>query len=255
MTVVNIQQHSMKKLLRFFGADDKEAEIYLKLLELGAQPISVIAKHAGIPRPSMYVVLERLKKLQLIDEFSHNGIKYAKSISVNGLEDLLKLKEKKLQQVSSMLHEKKTEFLALENKLSSTPSVKFYQGKLEVMKMYEEVLREGGFCSVFNPQLVKKIMPEYYYKIGEILKKNLWKAKELTVECTEAHEYTKRFKSKLHQIKMLPSYMIFKSDIIMSGENLYMISYGEIDLTGTRITNAALTETQRILFEYVWKSV
>lgn len=242
----------MKKLLKSFGANDKEAEIFLKLLELGAQPISVIAKHSGIPRPSMYVVLEKLKKLGLIEEFPRYGIKYVKCIAVNDMEDLIKLREKNLSYLSQMLSEKKHEFLDLESKLSSAPRIKLYQGKLEVMKMYEQILKTGGFYALFNPKLVKTMMPEYHFKIGEILKENKWSAKELLTHCDEAFEYKKLFSSSLHKIKILPKKILFKSDTIIKNGIIYMISYGEEDLTGTEIVNDSLAATQKAEFEYIW---
>ncbi|MCK9186518.1 hypothetical protein M0P48_03705 [Candidatus Gracilibacteria bacterium] len=242
----------MKNLLKAFGADDKESEIFLKLLELGAQPVSVIAKHSGIPRPSAYVVLERLKKLGLIEEFPRHGIKYVKCIAVDEIEDLIKLKEKKLNQLSQILSETKPKLLALENKLSSTPLVKFYQGKLEIMKMYEEILKTGDFCALFNPKLVKKMMPEYHFKIGEIIKEKKWHVKELLVHCNEAFEYKKLFNSRLHEIKILPKKMLFKSDTIIKNGIIYMISYGEEDLTGTEILNDSLAATQKVIFDNLW---
>ncbi len=245
----------MKKLLISFGASDKESEIFLKMLELGAQPISVVAAQVKIPRPSMYVVFERLKKLKLVEEFEQFGIKYIKCISIEDFEDLIKLKEKSLEQMSSMLSEKKPEFLALENQLSSKPLIRFFQGKQEVMKMYEEILRGGGFCATFNPKLVKKMMPEYHYKIGETLKKSKRKARELLVDCKEAHEYKKLFHSTRHEIKTLPPSMTFDSDIIIQKEKLYMISYGEVDLTGTEIINKSLAQTQQATFDFLWKKI
>jgi sugar-specific transcriptional regulator TrmB len=245
----------MENLLKGFGASEKESEIFMKLLELGAQPISVIAKYSGVPRPSMYVILERLKKLGLIEELERNGIKYVKCIAVNDLDDLIKLKEKKINYLSKMLSAQKPELLSLENRLSSTPRVKFYQGKLEVMKMYEELLKTGPFCALFNPKLVKKLMPEYHYKIGEIIKQKKWSIRELVVNCEEAFEYDKLFSSKLHKVKILPPSWYFECDIIIKDEITYMVSYGEVDLTGSKIINDSIAKTQQVLFEYVWSQM
>lgn len=49
-----------------FGLSDKEARIYLALLELEIATAFDTAKHAGINRSSTYVVLESLKKKGLV---------------------------------------------------------------------------------------------------------------------------------------------------------------------------------------------
>lgn len=244
----------MEKLLKAFGASNKESEVFLRLLELGSQPVSVVAKYVGIPRPSMYVILERLKKLQLIEEFQYYGIKYVKCISFKEMNDLLGSKERDFKQLLSLLSSKKEEFLALENKFASTNLVKLNKGKLEIMEMYEEILKNGEFCSIFNPGVVKKFMPEYFFKEEEVLKKNKCEVRELLVDCKEAHEYKKLFKSGFHRMKILPKSVTFNSDITVQKGVLYMISYDEPELNGTKIINKSLVKTHQVLFDYLWQT-
>ncbi|MFA5792249.1 MAG: helix-turn-helix domain-containing protein [Candidatus Gracilibacteria bacterium] len=243
----------MRNLLKAFGADDKESNVFIKLLEIGAQPVSVIAKYTGVPRPSMYVIIERLKKLQLVEEFTKNRIKYVKSISADEMKALLLSKERDLKRVTNLFAKQEQALLALENKLSTTPIVRFYQGKKELMKMYETMLHEGGFCAIFNPGLVKKMMPEYHYRIGQNLNKNHWQVKEMAIVCPEAVEYKELFETKGHQIKILPKEMQFKTDIILFKEKMYLVSYGEADLTGTEIVSASLVEAEQALFDNLWE--
>lgn len=243
----------MKTLFQNLGATDKETDVFLKMLRLGAQPVSVIAKHAGLPRSSMYVILERLKKLQLIEEFKHNGITYVKCIPVKELENILKTRERAIHHTFELLKENLPKLESLENKLSITPTVKFYEGKKAVMKMYEDVMREKEFYASFNPAVVQKVMPEYCYKVGEILEKNSRRAKELVIDSGEAHRYKKRFHSELHQIKILPANTDFSADIIIGSTKIYMISYGEREVSGTEIENPSITGAMRIIFLELWK--
>lgn len=230
-------------------------QTFLKLLELGAEPVSVIAKHMSLPRSSMYVVLERLKKLQLIEEFERNGITYVKCISVREIADILKMRERRIEQTFTLLRESLPQLEILENKLSITPIVRFYEGKHAVMKMYEEVIRENSFLAFFNPAVVHTIMPEYYYKLGEMIKKNKGFAKELLVPGREALAYKKRFDSQNHQIKFLPKDALFYADMLICKDTIYLISYGEKEVSGTGVRNPALAEAQRVIFEELWKRI
>ena len=55
----------LKQLVNF-GLSEKEAKIYLALLELEMATVFEVAKQSGINRSSAYVVLEGLKKKGLV---------------------------------------------------------------------------------------------------------------------------------------------------------------------------------------------
>lgn len=245
----------MKTLFQNLGANEKEMQAFRVLLPLGAQPVSVVAKHMGVPRSSMYVVLEKLKKLQLVEQFERQGITYVKCIPVRHIADLIRTRQSSLEHTLNILEEELPELEKLENKLSITPTVRFYEGKKAVMKMYEEVIRENAFAAFFNPAVVHAIMPEYYYKVGEMLRKNKGRAKELLVPGSEAGRYKKRFESQNHEIQFLPKNALFYSDTLICKETIYMISYGEKEVSGTGIKNPTLAQTQRVIFEELWKRV
>lgn len=223
------------------------------MLELGAQPISVIAKYVGVPRSSMYVIIERLKKLHLVEEFERMGIIYVRSVAADNLASLLRAKERQIEQTLEILDLKLPELRALENKLSITPHVRFLEGKQASMAMYEEVLKEKQFCAAFNPGSIKQSMPEYYFKLGEALLEKGGQAKELIVNCPEAKKYQQKFQSAKHLIKILPKGVYFSSDIIICEQKLYMISYSESNVSATEIVNSSLASTQKVLFEELWK--
>lgn len=245
----------MKQIFKNLGLNDKEMYAFLKLLELGAQPASVIARHVGIPRSSMYLILDNLKQNHLIEEFERASVKYFKCIPVKDIENILKAKIKMIENTLDILKNHMGELETLENRLSITPKVKFFEGKEAVMKVYEEVLKENEFLAFFNPYLVKKCMPEYHFKIPEALKLTGGKAKELLIACEEAREYKKLFNSKKHQIKILPKQDLFESDTIICKEKIYMISYGENEVCATEIYNKSLAQTQRVIFEEMWGKV
>ncbi len=245
----------MKDLFRNLGLNDKQSDTFLKLLELGAQPASIIAKRLHMPRSSVYLVLDELKDFGLVEEFERAAIKYFKAISAGTISNILKVQERKLEQTKDLLLEYLPELEKLENRLSITPKVKFFEGKNAVAKVYEEVLQEKEFYAFFNPSLTKKYMPEYHFKIPETLKSTGGKAKELLVNCKEADEYKKLYNSKKHQIKILAKPHAFESDTIICSDKIYMISYGDSDVCATEIYNKSLTQTQRVIFREVWRKV
>lgn len=245
----------MEQLFRRLGLTAKETQTYLKLIQLGAQPVSVVAKHLGIPRASMYFLLEKLRRRHLVEKFERVGVTYFKAIAPKDIASVLHAEERKLQQTLALLKDELPALEKLENTLSITPKVKFSEGKEAVMAMYESILSEREFCASFNPALVKRRMPEYHYRIPEALRENNGRARELLVDCPEAREYKERFHSARHQITILPKDMIFLSDSILCAEKICMITYGEDQIAAIEIFSPTLARTQRAMFDRVWASL
>lgn len=243
----------MTSLFQNLGLNEKETRVWLKLLELGAQPVSVIAKHADLARSSMYAIMEKLKRTNLVEEFDRSGIRYVKCIRPREIAGILKTHERTIEQTLLELEHALPQLEKLENKLSITPTVRFYEGKKAVMKMYEAVIQENGFFAYFNPAVVSAVMPEYYFRLAEMLEKRNGEAKELLIAGEKAQQYKKRFESELHKIKFLPYGAEFFSDTIICKNKIFMISYGDKQMSGTEITNPALAQTQRAVFEELWK--
>ena len=55
-----------QQVLENLGLSEKEAEIYLALLELGTGTVVEVAKKSGVKRPTAYLVLDELKKMGYI---------------------------------------------------------------------------------------------------------------------------------------------------------------------------------------------
>jgi len=245
----------MKQLFQNLGASEKESQTFLKLLELGAQPVSVIARYMHVPRPTMYLILEGLKKLSLVEGFERNGMKYFKCISVKEIDDVLKAREAGVQQTMKIFKEKLPELSVIENKLSITPRVKFFEGEDAVMKMYESILNEKSFCTFFNPGVENRVMKIYFDKVEKAIKKNKIKASEFVIDCKEGREYFARANSKNHKIKILPKNTKFDSDTIICRDRICMVSYGEKEVSAVVIWNDALVATQKAMFEELWGRV
>lgn len=243
----------MKDLFVNLGATETQMQTYLKLLELGAQPASVIARHVGVPRTTMYLILEDLKKLGLVEEFERARIKFFKSISANKIKDLIEAKESKLQYTKKLLENNLSGLINLENKLSITPKVKFYEGRDAVMKLYEDVLKESNYYAFFNPEVKNPIMEIYFDKIGKAICKNKLKVKDFVVDCKKGREYARKFNTAYHQIKVLPGEASFDADNIICRDKIYMISYGEKEVSGVEVFSESLAKSYMVMFEELWK--
>jgi sugar-specific transcriptional regulator TrmB len=245
----------MQNHLKILGIDDKDYAVFLKLLELGAQPVSVLAKHVGLPRSSTYVVLERLRSLELIEEFERQGMRYVQCVPAQNLPGLIRAHEARYQQARQEIEADLTQLEALENRLSITPRVKFHEGKEEILKVYDDVLQADSFLAFFNPKVIRERMPDYIVQAANALGNHTGIAREILVHSEVAKAYQAQFHSASHEVRILPKSRQFDVDIIILREKLYMISYGQNEVSATEIHNADLITFQRNLFEQTWDSL
>ncbi len=242
----------MNELFARLGLSEKETTAFLELIRLGAKPISVWARHAGVNRSSMYVVLERLAKLGLVTTFIHKGVRHVHAIPVAELSVILNEKEEVISNTRALLKKSLPQLQSLEKSYGITPKVRFYEGIHRVEMMYDEVLKEDSFKAFFHPGRVKAIMPEYFYKIPETLRRRGGKAQELLVRCREAEEYINSYRTDRHRIALLPKEIAFSSDTIITKQKIYLVGYGAKDVVGTEIWNEELAQTQSVIFDLVW---
>lgn len=246
-------QHDLQPLLDQLGLQQKEAETFLKLLQLGAKPVSVVAKFVGLPRSSMYFTLDRLKELQLIEEFERSGIKYVRCIPVRDIALLLQAKERKLKSAMQLLQEQMSQLELMENKLSVTPTVRFVEGKEAVLRMYlaEQSQWNKEWCTIYNPATVKHIAPTMLNPKTYVGDKG--SSKEIIVDCPEAQEWMKNFTGDARAaFKVLPKSTHFDSDISISEDTIYMVSFGENQAAGIVIVHRQLADQMRSMFQALW---
>ncbi|QQG44243.1 MAG: hypothetical protein HYW86_05285 [Candidatus Roizmanbacteria bacterium] len=232
--------------------DEKETGAFLELVKIGASPVTKWARHAKVNRTSMYVILERLLTTGLVSTFIHRNVRHVQPIAVSKIITLLDQKKKEIETTKSIFNMQLPELLTLEKTNAITPKVQFYEGQLRVETMYEEVVKEKSFCAFFHPERVKTMMPEYYHKIPQALKKNGGTAKELLVNCKDAAEYKKLYESDRHAIAILPKGIMFSSDTIITKDKIFLVGYGKDTIVGTEIWNRELAQTQSTLFELLW---
>lgn len=242
----------MQHIFSQFGLDEKETGAFLELVKLGASPVSTWAKHAKIIRSSMYVLLSRLEKTGLVTTFIHNNVQHAQAISVSKISTLLEKKQKEIEGTKTILNAQLSELLVLEKTNPITPGVQFFEGKHRVEIMYEEVVKEKSFRAFFHPARVKAVMPEYFHKIPQELKKNGGSAKELLIRCKEGEEYKRLYASAKHEISILPKGVMFSSDTIITRQKIYLVGYGKDTVVATEIWNEELAHTQSTLFDLIW---
>lgn len=233
---VEFNNNAMLKKLIDFGLSEKEAKVYLSLLELGSGSVSDIARRARVTRTNTYHLLNALQSYGLV---SSNESKSSKSIfSAEKPERLIHMMREKLQEaerrysdVKDLLPEIKSIYHNPEQKLS----VRYYEGVEGIITAYEDTLTAKtkilGYASVEHQHsFFPGYFPEYYERRTK---------KGIAVECFLAET-----KDSL-RIKALDKKQLRKTQIIP--EN-FKIS-PEINIYDDKIAILSLKEKFGVIIE------
>ena len=111
------------------GLSDKEAHVYLAMLELGPTGVNEIAMKADVNRSTTYALIESLKRRGLASMVQQDGKVIYTAESPKRLESLLSSEKAQLEDKERKLEETIPYFMALFNAVEDKPQVRFFEGE------------------------------------------------------------------------------------------------------------------------------
>lgn len=236
--------------LQNYGLSEKEARIYLTVLELGTSIASTIARRAELNRVTVYTILEDLKGDGIVNETTKEGVKYYSVISP----DILL---KQLEQKYESFKEKVPELLAMSEKFGSRPKLNFYEWVKWLKSLYEQVLNHKNDIFAFLSD--DDIVPELESYLNNVfLKKRIekWIHASVIVSNKENNvNYIKNGKNKkLTTLKIATDELIWiRWEIILFGEDSVACAlYGENELVGYIIKSSQFYNSLKSIFMFIW---
>src|SRR3989344_5793051 len=150
------------KQLTEFGLGDKEARVYLALLELEIATVTEIATNSNINRSSTYVVLESLKKKGLVSTSEDKKVQRYIAVSPEMLLEEAKDNAIKAEEIKNKITDLVPELKALHKDTKQKPKVRVFEGKQALINALNDslnnktkIMRE---CS--SPENLFKIIPD-----------------------------------------------------------------------------------------------
>lgn len=155
--------------LQNFGLSDKEAKIYLSLLELDMATVFEVAKQSGINRSSAYVVLEALKKKGLVGISDDKKIRKYIAASPETLLHSAKSAAQKQEDLRAGIESIIPELKALHKGTRARPIVKVFEGENGAKEVYQDLFSTNSkeLRAFANPVDIFKRVPDFI-KIHDI---------------------------------------------------------------------------------------
>ena len=243
-------------ILKKLGLPEKEASLYITLLELGPSLASTLQRKSGYPRTTIYTLLESLKKKGIISNVIQNKTTFFSALDP---EILLDQSQKKVAQAQAIKNELEDILPDLKN-IQSTyatnkPKVYFFGGVEGIKSIYEDTLNEKENMLIFvTIESLPKELNDFLRKeyVQKRLKKKI-KTRAIVSHSPSAHRYKELDKISLRESVILPQDTFpFESEICLYGKDKVAIISFKDDLVGIKIENEALHNTLKAVFCALW---
>lgn len=253
----------LKSLLQKIGLTDKDSEVYLACLELGTQPASVIAKKAGLKRPTTYLILEGLVRKGLVSEYSGANVKYFTAVSPDYLLNYVEKKRRELASHERELEQFLPQFHSLTNPYSMKPKVRFFEGMEGIERAMNDTLTATDKLrtySIIDAWFAREDTKEYLLWYG----KQRVNAKKIPLYCIcpdtplsrqylEDEYVDVENQNQLSHFRWLPKEIQdFSNEINIYDNKVSIACLGKNELLGIIIESESIAQTQKAIFDAAW---
>ena len=236
-----------EQILKEYGLSNNEIKVFLASLSLGSSKVNEISKKADLLRTTTYEVLKSLVEKGLVSYTIKSGVKYFEASDPNRL---IRILEEKRERIKSIL----PELESLKGSVTEKPTIEFYEGKEGLKTILDDIIKtqpkemlQLGSAKIFEtlnfyfPHWIKKRIKSKIY--ARILQENVPTIQELK----------KRDKLELREIRFLPKSFKINTHAQIYSNKVAIITLNQEELVGVVIENKDIVETQRSLFELLWK--
>ncbi len=244
-------KQEIEQALTSNGFTDKEAKIYLAVLETGEITVSRVANKTGIKRTTVYNVMQGMQSKGLLSLTTRKGAQYAAALA-----PMLLLERYKHSY--SLLHEIGKNLLQMSDSSALKPQIQFFEGIEGIKHCYLQIeSAEGDVVGFTNYEH----MPEEVFKFIRssfipTRKKRKIPARFITPQ-GERNEKVIGEDGKYyiqHKInKNLPNGVNLEI-FLLNKSDCFFLSFEKGEVFGIMLRSKAVYQMIRILFELMWKS-
>jgi sugar-specific transcriptional regulator TrmB len=234
------------------GFSDKEARVYLTLLQTGPCSAYQVAKRSGLKNATAYVVLDAL-----VEKSAVTRTPRAKAVTFIATDpiELFALARSRFERAQAAL----PELRALSHDKSHVSQTKYFEGLPQIKQMYQELLNEMPDQTMVAFFAHGKDTPKKLWDYWSELNGEMMKRRIKIRAVTSAHETTKAYLNytkvprEFMEIKGLPE-KIYSSNIsIEVYKNTTQIVSHRYE-QAISIENPDVANVLRQIFEIVWKT-
>lgn len=235
----------IKTALLDFGLKEKEADVYLALLQIGPSSAQEITKKTGIIRQTVYDILDKLQATGLVSLTSQNTISI---FTAKEPKSLVKILDQKKRAVSSVLHQLES-LQEADNTIVTTQ----FRGLKGLKLLYDDFLDAKNEILTIQPEIPEQILKEYF--ISNFLQKRIeYKIPIRILKRDIVTDFQKKIvsnKKEFREVRLLTKLQDIQDHVVIYDNNLIFIDYQ--NLVGVKITHGMFIHSQKQIFELLWE--
>ena len=241
-----MKDESVLRTLKNVGLDEKEAAVYMALLELVQGTVSEVAEHAELKRAIVYHVIERLKQKGYAQDVKSGKVKRF------AVADPAKI----LQRVSSSMEDLK--FMlplmrAMQDKGRTKPRIEYFEGEdavLATYKLYEQS-KIGRYVS--SLERLHELFPQELDTWIERCRSGIvpLKARHLITDTIIDKKWGKDIMRYGQHIRLLPKDMSMQMDFAIMDRLIGITSFNPLFIVVIHSEGIAQSAAQ--LFDMAWE--
>jgi len=231
------------KTLNIAGFSEKEAKVYLALLELGRGDVTDIANKAELKRSIIYVILNQLIKKGYVSKITNKKTQHFTAV------DPLKILHH-LQNSTSEFKDILPIIKAVYNKSENKPSIHYFEGKEGVVSVFREINKYPQAHFLTSIKRLNNFIPEEVekwkkgFKSGNLTCKSFY----LLPQTGEDEKFAEFVKKNKQEAKFLPKGVQLNMDFSLYGNKVAITSIEE-NMFIVVIESENLYQSMRQIFE------
>ncbi len=264
---MHIKNSSLLSRLSQSGLNDKEALIYLALLELGGGFPSRVAEYTGLNRSTVYKILLTLSVRGIINEVDNkNKLFY----QIEHPQKLIRFNESKIKQAENSLDSLKNILPDIENLYScfdNRPKITYYEKEEGLLQIYEEhisVNKPYEMLAWANANALRDFLPNNFFDKYIKKKEKIGITTRGILPDTEENRKFNSVRYEGIQDKILPK-LKFVSEgyfpssklgeiTIYGDKKVSIVNFAKDKMVGTVIEDEGIQKIMKMIFELSWNS-
>ena len=239
----------LQKLLISLGWSNKQADVYLALLELGTAKVSQIAKLANLNRVTCYDILESMQSEMIVTPIKINKQRHYTAISPETLLSTVESNTAALRQNLSLFKQIQSS--------SQYKQVKYFQGLKQCQLVLSNLLQAKTdiYCFLDIAQLIQTTPEVFSKEFTQDRQKLDVFLHIISPGSIQAREVQRQDALFNRQTKLIPyPDQLFPSSMYIMEDKIVIVEFGETPSL-VIIENSNMAQTQLSIFKALWKSL
>jgi sugar-specific transcriptional regulator TrmB len=239
------------KTLNSLGLDQKESSVYLALVKRGFASASQLANQTGLPRQTVYSILNRLIELEFIEQSDKRGVK-AFLADPNKLFSLLDKQKQILEKNRKLLQDDIAEIIPVPVSSKALPKIQYYEGRTGLVRLFDSILdlyKKGASKNFrgYGINKYKEALGDYLYEF--VKKRDAYGVNSRLFIGQGPDDFTddkNPMGRKVKRLEIKPQ----KAGLYLVGDRVYLFSFE--DNVGVMVENDNIAELLKRVFDDHW---